>query len=322
MKKIIYGLFALLLFFSLNVNASTKTYERTEENGYGVKKETDYHDRLDHIKKTKYVDAKEKIYDFSDILTEDEEKELKGLIDEYYKKTGFEIVILTDNVAYIKDSENTVYAEDFYDYNDFGLEDKYYSGVIIFRNTYENPYYEMVATGKAQIYYPLKENALINNDDMLDIDYILDSIYDEISGKQYLSGFKHFISILNTMYDSGIPREMEGYTLDDTGHLVPPEKPPEEYKTPTILMLISSIVGTSIFTGVNVKKNKMVKHEYDADNYLDHSTINYTKRTDTFVNSVVTHHRISTDSGGSGGGGFSSHTGSSGFGHTSGGRHG
>ncbi len=50
MKKILYCLLTLLLFFSFNVNASTKTYERTEENNYGVKKETDYHDRLNSNK--------------------------------------------------------------------------------------------------------------------------------------------------------------------------------------------------------------------------------------------------------------------------------
>lgn len=310
MKKIFYCLLTLLLFFSLNVNASTNTYERTEENGYGVKKETDYHDKLDSIKKTKYVDASEKIYDFSDILTESEEQELKLLIDAYYKKTGFDLVIVTDNLPYTDDSDNEVYADDFYDYNDFGLDTKHYDGVILFRNTYEaDPYYTMELTGNAQLYYTPK------------IDDILDTIYDEIKGRQYLNGFKHFINLLDSFYESGIPSEMEGYTLDDTGHLVPPPAPPKEYKPPIIIMIISAIVGTSIFTGVNVKKNKMVKQEYDANNYLDHSSINYTKRTDNFVNSVVTHHTISTDSGGSSGG-FSSHSGSSGFGHTGGGRHG
>jgi uncharacterized protein len=310
MKKILYCLLTLLLFFSFNVNASTKTYERTEENNYGVKKETDYHDRLNSIMKTKYVDASEKIYDFSDILTESEEQELKLLIDAYYKKTGFDLVIVTDNLPYTDDSENEAYADDFYDYNDFGLDTKHYDGVILFRNTYEaNPYYTMELTGNAQLYYTPK------------IDDILDTIYDEIKGKQYLNGFKHFISLLDSFYESGIPSEMEGYTLDDKGHLVPPPKEPEEYKAPTILMLISAVIGTSIFTGVNVNKNKMVKHAYEANTFIDQNTINYTKRTDTFINSVVTHHTISSDSGGSGGG-FSSHSGSSGFGHTGGGRHG
>ena len=114
---------------------------------------------------------------------------------------------------------------------------------------------------------------------------------------------------------------MKEYDLDETGHLIKVEKEEDkEYKPPIVVMIISAILGTSIFTGVNVKKNKMVTHEYDADNYLDHNTINYSKVIDKFVSTFTTSHRISSSS--SGGGGFSSHTGSSGFGHSSGGRHG
>ena len=49
-----------------------------------------------------------------------------------------EIIILIDDLPYTSDSENEDYASDFYDYNDFGLDlDKNYSGVLLFRNTYE-----------------------------------------------------------------------------------------------------------------------------------------------------------------------------------------
>ena len=110
------------------------------------------------------------------------------------------------------------------------------------------------------------------------------------------------------------------YELDETGHLVKKPEGPKEFKVPTIWMIISAILGTSIFTGVNIKKNKMVTHAYDANDFIDKSTINYSEKRDNFVNSFVTQHRISSDNNSSGG--FSSHTGSSGFGHTGGGRHG
>ena len=57
---------------------------------------------------------------------------------------------------------------------------------------------------------------------------------------------------------------------------------------------------------------ELVKIKEMAVRNIDQNTINYTNRTDTFINSVVTHHTISSDSGGSGGG-FSSHSGSSGL---------
>ena len=310
MKKIYIILVTFVLLFTLNVKASTNTKERTIDNNYGVTKETDYQSRLDSILKTKYVDASEKIYDFSDILTDEEEKELKTLIDAFYNKTKMDLVIVTDNVPYVVDNDNTVYAEDFYDYNDFGLETKHYDGIVLFRNTYQlDPYYEMQLTGEAQYYYTPR------------IDDILDTIYDEISTKQYFSGFKHFIDLLDNYYDIGIPESMEDYELDDTGHLVKKPEGPKEYEVPTIWMIITAILGTSIFTGVNIKKNKMVTHAYDANDFLDKSTMNYTEKKDIFVNSFVTQHRISSDNNSSGGG-FSSHTGSSGFGHSGGGRHG
>jgi uncharacterized protein len=310
MKKIYLFLLAIILLFTLNVHASTNTKERTADNNYGVTKETDYQSRLNSIMKTKYVDASEKIYDFSDILTDDEEQQLKTLIDNFYNKTKMDLVIVTDNLPYTNDNDNMVYAEDFYDYNDFGLGTKHYDGIVLFRNTYQlDPYYDMRLTGEAQIYYTPR------------IDDILDTIYSEIKNQQYYNAFKHFIELLDNYYETGIPSSMEGYTLDDTGHLVAPPEPPKEYKIPTLWMIIAGVLGTSIFTGVNIKKNKMVKHAYEANTFIDQNTINYTKRTDTFINSVVTHHTISSDSGGSGGG-FSSHSGSSGFGHTGGGRHG
>lgn len=378
MKKIYYILLTFILLFSFNVKASTNTYERTKENNYGIKKDINTDGRLSYIMKTKYVNASEKIYDFSDILTDEEEKELKTLIDAFYNKTKMDLVIVTDNLPYTNDEENVAYAEDFYDYNDFGMNTKHHDGIVFFRNTYErDPYYDMTLSGQAQIYYTPN------------IDPILDSIYTEIKGRNYLSGLKHFISLLNSYYDEGIPEEMKDYYLDDTGHLksnfnrvifdtdggssVPtqklekdqlPEKPKDPtkdgyefvewqyegkkydfteppqgditlvakwkkiYQVPTIFMIISAVLGTSIFTGVNIKKNKMIKHSFEADTFLDKSSIQYTNVRDDLVNTVVTHHIINTNNnnhggfGGSGGGGFSSHTGSSGFGHTSGGRHG
>ena len=313
MKKIYYILLTIILLFTLNVKASTKTYERTEDNNYGVNKETDYHDKLNHVLKTKYVDASEKVYDFSDLLTDNEERELKELIDAYYRKTKMEIVIVTDNLPYSSDSQNTEYMDDFYDYNDFGLETKHYDGVLLFRNTYQvDPYYDFNMTGEAQFYFKTRA------------DDILDTIYNEIKNNDYYNGFKHFIELLDNYYEVGIPSEMEGYTLDETGHLVPPPKPPKEYKVPTVWMIISAVLGTSIFTGVNIKKNKMVTHAYEANDFLDKSSVNYTNTTDQLTNTFVTHHIITSNNNSSGGGGgFSSHTGSSGFGHSSGGgRHG
>ena len=125
--------------------------------------------------------------------------------------------------------------------------------------------------------------------------------------------------------------QYEGRTYDFTeppqGDITLVAKWKKIYQVPTFFMIIASVLGTSIFTGINIKKNKMVKHAFEASGFLDKSSIQYTNVRDDLVNTVVTHHIRSSDSNGHGGfgssgGGFSSHTGSSGFGHSSGGRHG
>ena len=165
----------------------------------------------------KRVDTSEKIYDFSDILTDNEEIELKRIMNNYIANTNFDLVIVTDDVPYTNDSDNEIYTEKFYEYNNFGNKNMYHDGIILFRNTYsENPYYMMLVYGKAQLYYsPV-------------IDDILDEIYSDIKNRNYKEAFIGFINQLNYYYNRGISDEMKDYQLDETGHLKKVEK--EEIK--------------------------------------------------------------------------------------------
>ena len=143
MKRIIRIIvLSLLLILPLSLKAEVNLKERTESNNYGVNKKWKITEsNINNVKSTKYVDSSEKIYDFSNVLNEKEKNELKSLIDDYINKTQMDMVILTDSVPYTNDNTNDTYASDFYDYNDFGINFKNYSGVILFRNTYEeNPY--------------------------------------------------------------------------------------------------------------------------------------------------------------------------------------
>ena len=314
MKKIFYFILTITLLFTLNVQTSTKTYERTESNNYGVNKEVDYNGRLDNILKTKYVDATEKIYDFSDILTDEEEANLKKQIDDFINKTKMDLVIVTDELKYTYDFENETYAEDFYDYNDFGIDDKHYSGIVLFRNTYSlDPYYIMTLTGDAQLYFRPY------------IDTILDNIYPDILNRDYEKAFSSFINYLDSYYEKGIPNEMKEYEIDDDGNLHKIVIP-EVYNIPYKAMIIIGIIVSSIFTLIFVKKNKMVKQVLTANNYLIGNSIQYSKIIDQFTGTFTSSHRISSDSSssssGGGGSSYSSHSGSSGIGHSSGGRHG
>lgn len=309
MKKIFrIIILSILLILPFSLKAEVNLKERTESNNYGVNKKWDITEsNINNVKNTKYVDASEKIYDFSNVLTEEEKTELKSLIDAYITKTNMDMVILIDSVPYSDDYTNDVYASDFYDYNDFGINFKNYDGVILFRNTYEqDPYFNVYTFGKAQLYYPQNR-----------CDYVLDEIYSDLKSRNYIDGFTKFISGFDSYYDSGIPNELKDYYIDDMGYIK------KGYKLPLLTAFITATIVTLITILLMVKKNKMIKKETRAAEYLNNSSIKYTKRNKNLISSHTTHYTRVESSSSGGGGGFSSHSGSSGGGHGGGsGRHG
>ncbi|MBQ3475576.1 MAG: TPM domain-containing protein [Bacilli bacterium] len=310
MKKIKYLLILMILLLPIGVSASANTKERTSENNYGVSKKWDMDDKKwEYAKSTPYVDASEKIYDFSDILTDQEEQELynriKPLIDEY----KMEIIILTYDYPYTEDSQNSYFVSDFYDFNDFGLDFEHYSGVVFFRNTYAvDRYFDMLSFGDAQLTY---YDTRMSN--------ILDSVYPYISNNRYLEGFNKWIDYIE-QYHTSNDNISQDYYVDDMGYLKKKFNPVKYIPGCAIF----SIIVTLIFIVVNVKKNKMVRTATQASQYLNQESFKILEQSDKLIHSHVTSWTESdTSSSGGGGGGHSSFSGHSGGGFSSGGgRHG
>lgn len=303
--KIIVLTILLILPFSLKAEVTLK--ERNESNNYGVnKKWTIDESNINNVKNTKYVNAEDKIYDFSEVLTEEERENLKKLINDYIEKTNMDMVILIDSVPYVVDSVNEDYAVDFYDYNDFGLDFENYSGVILFRNTYSsNPYFNVYTFGNAQLYYSYQR-----------CENMLDNIYYDLKEHNYFNGFSTFIEDFDYYYDEGIPSELKDYYIDDMGYLK------KKYRAPWLVAIIVSSLTTIIVLSIMYNKNRMVKKDSRASEYLNRESIKFTKRNKSLMSSHTTHYTRSSSSSG-GGGGFSSSGGSSGGGHGGGGgRHG
>ncbi len=129
MKRYLVIIASFLFLFNIDVYAAVQTFDRNNYDNYGVKKDFTIDDNnLSNVLETAYVDSSEKIYDFAEILTDDEEKNLKALALEFIDNTNMDLVILTINVPYTYDEYNENIAADFYDYNDFGLNFKNYSG--------------------------------------------------------------------------------------------------------------------------------------------------------------------------------------------------
>lgn len=307
MKKIVS--FIILIFIIMlipyNANALVETFDRTSDNNYGVNKHWNINDsNMSNVTSTPYVDAKDKIYDFSDILTEDEEKILYTKINNFISTTNMDMVIVTYNLPYTIDSKNEIFAADFYDYNDFGIDFDKYSGVLLFRNTYElDRYYDIYTFGDAQLYFDYDR-----------LNSTLDNIYYDFVNDSYLSGMSTFIRDMTTYYSEGIDSDYKDYYVDEDGFLH------KKYTPPIFVAVIISSIVTTIVMIILINKNKMVKKASKADEYLITNSINYSLREDKYTHSRTSSYRVSSSSGGGGGG---SSRGSSGGGHSSGGgRHG
>lgn len=310
MKKI--NILITLIFISffgiINVNASTKTYERTETDLGVNKKWTINSSNINNVYATPRVDATEKIYDFADIFSNYEETQIYDQAKKFIDKTDMDLVILTTDLQY-SDTQIEEYAADFYDYNDFGLDLEYYSGIILIinMNTY-NRFYNIFTFGNGMIYY---------ND--IRLEDTLDYMYNDMASGNYKTAVTAYIDSLDSYYMQGIPEANKDAHINEMGDIVYPYHPPIK------IALIASTIMSFIITLFLVSRNKMVKKATRAKEYLDKSSINYKKQEDLFLHTHTSSYVVTSSSGGGGGssfGGSSSHSGSSGGFHGGGsGRH-
>ncbi len=308
MKKIKIIILLILITLTQSVKASTNTTDRQGLNNLGVNKHWNItENNKSNVLNTYSVDASEKIYDFSEKITDEEEQTIYNKLNEFIKHTDMDIAFVTVNLPYYSDKQNEDYAADFYDYNDFGIDKENYSGILLLRNTYESdPYYDMYTFGNAQLYFNKNR-----------YDDILDSIYDDLHTGRYVEGLNTFVDKLIYYYDQGIPDEMQSYIVDKDGYLK------KTYQVPWLASIIIASIITLIVILILVKKNKMVKSRLDLVDYIDPCDLHIVRVENKLINTYVTHYTTSSSSYSGGGGGFSSHSGSSGGGHSSGGgRHG
>ena len=307
MKKIIKLLIVFILTINVVYAATSGSYNdgsaRIEYDDLGVHKKWNINENnKSNVLRTPLVDSSLKVYDYADILSEENENEIKNLIGNFIEHTNMDMVFLTVNMSYYNDKVNEDYAADFYDYNDFGLDFKNYSGVLLLRNAYQSdPYYNVYTFGDAQLYFDYDR-----------CENMLDNIYYDFKNSNYLEGFKIFVKEFTDYYDSGVVNS-NNY-VDKNGYVK------QKFVIPYGRSIIISAGMTLILMLILIGKNKMVKKAKNAKDYLDRSSINYKTKTDMFINTFTTRSRVSSNTGGYGG--FSS-SGSSGGGHGGGGgRHG
>lgn len=250
----------------------------------------------------------ERVYDYAEVLTEEEENSLRSYIAQVESKIHHDVVLVTlnesvlDMFGYENTDENwdaaiTAYADDFYDYKYYGYNEPMGDGVILVDNWYEGEKGTKFSTAgnayEEYTYYMVEE--------------VLDAVYYRVENNPY----KAYLAYVDTVARHLSPRSNTGMDI-----AISP-----------MTIFIVALIPAIIFVVVHMK-NSEGKKTTSTDTYVDEQALvpRFIVSRDDFVTKSVTSVRINTDSGSggrsrSGGGGRSGgHRSSSGRSHGGGSR--
>ena len=298
MKKIIYIITILIFSLSIDVFASSNYQVRTEDN-YGVPSYIEVTDEnREAVLSTPLVNSDEKIYDFADKFTDEEEAKLYGEVKKYIDGYNMDMAIVT--ISENNKQSAKEYAMDFYDYNTFGISDSH-DGLLLVMDFDTREMY-IVTTCKAINMYTDRR-----------IDSMLDDIEVHMTGDYYKAAL--------TFIDSASDFASLGYPNPDGSE--PKAKGINRLKQlPWSGILIFSIVSTVIIMIILICNNKLVRKATSSRQYLlkDSVKINLVKET-YLGKSIHKSARVqSSSSSSSSFGGSHTSSGSSGTSHGGGGR--
>lgn len=254
------------------------------------------------IKNVSAFDNTLKVYDYAQVLTSTEETALKQLVDNYINTYNMDMALVT--VKYHQKLDTKTYAEDFYDYNNFGIGNTKDGIIFVIDFTF----------GYTDIYISTTGEAIRMYDD-----YRIDSMLDNIAYKKdagYFEMFKIFVNDATNYASLGVPSSNSETMINNYGDIVYKETIPWH-----IIVIVSLLVPTIIIV-ILINKNKMIKKSVNASYYVKEGSVIINTRNDRFITTHTSSVRINDSSSGSGGrvGGSSVSRGSSGRSHGGGGR--
>lgn len=301
LKKYFVLVLMMTVIFNTSVFASTNTYTRTE-NDLKINSSIKV---TESVKKaalaTPKVDASEKVYDFAGLLTDSEELNLYNKIMTFINTYNMDMAVVTINTN--SKASAMAYADDFYDYNDFGLGSTFDG--LLFLIDMDNREMWISTTGEAIIMY-----------DDYRIDKILDETYNYISSKKYYKCAEAFVEKASTYASSGTPSSNSNYKIDENGNYV---RINSKNTFPIFGILAFSLIVSSIFIGISCSRHKTIKKATQAKHYLVKDSFKLTENEDRFI-TTHTSKVYDPPSSSRSGGGSSTHHSSSGRSHGGGGR--
>lgn len=237
------------------------------------------------INNIKAFDTSLKVYDYAQVLSLEEEENLKKEIDLFIANHNMDMALVT--VKYHEKIDTMNYADDFYDYNGFGIGSNNDGLIFVIDFTFrERGEIWMSTTGKAIDIYT---------------DARIDSILDNVAARKN----RGYYEMMNTFIEESNYYANIGISYNN------------ESKINLKNIIIISLVIPSIIVLILILKNKMIKAATTASHYLIKDSVIINKRSDRFITTHTTSVRINDSSSS---GGSSTHSGSSGVSHGGGGR--
>ncbi len=243
--------------------------------------------------------TEQRVFDYGDVLTDKEEKNLEELIAKREKQTGCDIVLVTleeslkeyareiePGVSY--DQFVRVYAEQFWETNGFGYDRPDGDGVVLVDNWFREDdgsiYTWFCTTGKAKDAYSADQ-----------VNHILDNVYRYVERNPY----RAYKTYVNDFYHDMLG--INAFTL----------------YVPKMVYWLVGIIAAGIFIACNWRSKRGQKTT-TAVTYVAGGEPSFWVHEDRFLRKTVTQRRIerSSSGGGSHGGG-----GGGGGGHHGGGGH-
>ncbi len=287
--KIVLGLAISLVIIMFSNSYATSTYysdEATYRNDSSTYNSNTYTTNSQKAKaNTPVVDATKKIYDYANLITKDEEEVLYNKVQEFINKYDMDMAIVTINSN--PKSSSMAYADDFYDYNNFGKGTN--KTGLLFLIDMQNRNMWISTTGDAINIYT---DSRINT--------ILDYTYDKISNEDYNGCAEQFIDKASYFANKGLTGGSKVVTV------------------PKMICnsLIFAGIVTIVFICIGLATHRKPKKKKEASNYIT-QPLKLSNKLDTFLDKHVSKVKIETSSSS---GGSSTHSGSSGTSHGGGGR--
>ena len=234
----------------------------------------------------------ERVQDLADLLSDSEEAALLEKLDELCERQKMEIVVLTTDT--LEGLAPRDYADDIYDYCDFGYgEDR--DGALLLISMEDNDWYISTCGYGITVFTDAG------------IQYIGEQIKEDLSDGDFSEAFDKFVGLC----DDFITQARSGDPYDS--HNLPKEP------LSLIWIPISIAVGVClsfIIVGNMKSKLKTVRFQAAASNYMKNGSLNITESRDLFLYNTVTRTAKPKNNSSSG---SSTHTSSSGSTHGGGG---